>query len=650
MAAQTRTTMNRWARAMARLTSGKESLKGELLAFASSFWFALFLLVPLLIVVFFGFTTVNYNLTVSYTNLTGAWYLDALNPFGTVISLALRTVGFAIAAALGALLVGIPIAYYLARICPERHRGTLVSLFVIPFWVSFVVQVNAILPWIDPNGYVADAFNAVGLGGAGSWLIGNFGFGSTYIVAPALIYIWLPYMVLPLYTAFLRIDQSLIEAAQDLGAGSWRTFWSVTFPLSSNGVLTGTILVFITAFGSFVEPEILAGKNGLLIGNYIEKAFLEFGYLPRGAAASVVVLVPTILLLYIYVVYAQAATEGTRRSSRLRRALRGLRARRSPRPPAATGERTPPPEAADGGAPAMVVSRGALERAFDRVAARWGSVLLLAFTVLALAAWYVPLAQVALFSFNHDNNNIIWSYPSLRWYLPSRGYEEVRALFGDAEVLGAIASSFEIGITVTLISLAVGVPAAMAIVRYRFESKPFLNLMLYTGLVIPSIILGVSILVFVRFLNDTYLWPYLGTTWAFGFWSIVVGHVTFCIPIVIVVLLVSLREFDRSIEEAAMNLGADEITTFFRVTLPNIKSGLISAALLAFTFSFSEVVVTLFLKGGGIETLPVVIWATLSKHIPTPETNAASTLVLGISIVFVLLANKVQRGGTLYRF
>ncbi len=641
-------TTERRARILARLTSGPEALKGEFLAFASSIWFALFLLVPLLIVVYFGFTTVNYDLTISYTRLTVAWYEDALNPFGTVISLALRTVGFAVAAAVGALLVGTPIAYYLARVCPERHRGTLVSLFVIPFWVSFVVQVNAILPWVDPNGYIAQAFNAIGLSGVGRWLLVNFGFGSTYIVAPALVYIWLPYMVLPLYTAFLRIDQSLIEAAQDLGAGKWRTFWTVTFPLSANGVLTGTILVFITAFGSFVEPEILAGKNGLLIGNYIENAFLQFGYLPRGAAASVVVLVPTIILLYIYVAYAQAATEGVGEPSRLKSALQkgwtwvGDRL--------SSIRRRSDTEAADGGTVAMAVHRGRFERIFDRVSSRWGVTLLALFTVLALASLYIPLGQVVLFSFNHDNNNIAWSYPSLIWYLPTKGYTEVRALFGDSEVLNAIASSFEIGVTVTAISLAVGLPAAMAIVRYRFGSRPFLNLMLYTGLVMPSIILAVSILVFIRFVDTAYLWPYAGTSWDFGFWSIVVGHVTFCIPIVIVVLLVSLREFDRSIEEAAMNLGANEVRTFFLVTLPNIKSGLISAGLLAFTFSFSEVVTTLFLKGGGVETLPVVIWATLSKHTPTPETNAASTLVLAISIAVVILANKVQRGGSLYRF
>ncbi len=637
-------------RRISLFTSGKESLKGELLAFASSLWFLLFLLVPLLIIVFFGLTTVNYNLTISYTQLTSAWYLGALNPFGNVMALALKTVGFAIAAALGALLVGTPIAYYLARICPERYRGTLVSLFVIPFWISFVVQVYAILPWVDPNGYVGQVLTWMGLTGFRDWLFTNFGLGSTYIVAPALVYIWLPFMILPLYTAFLRIDPVLLEAAQDLGAGKWKTFWTVTFPLAYNGVLTGTILVFITAFGSFVEPEILAGKNGLLIGNYIERAFLEFGYLPQGAAAAVVVLVPTILLLYLYVAYAQSEAQELGRESRVmavvRRVFGGLASRiRRHREP-----ETPDVSAADGAVVLGAPVRGRVEQAFDWLAAHHGTLILTLFTGLALAAWYVPLAQVVLFSFNHDNNNIVWSYPSLRWYLPSTGYQSVRALFGDQEMLSAIGWSFGIGVTVTVISLVIGLLSAMAIVRYRFSSKPFVNLMLYTGLVMPSIILAVSLLVFIRFVNDAYLWPYLGMNWEYGFWSIVVGHVTFCIPIVIVVLLVSLREFDRSIEEAAMNLGADEITTFFRVTLPNIKSGVISAALLSFTFSFSEVVTTLFLKGSGVETLPVVIWATLSKHVPTPETNAASTLVLGLSILFVILANKVQRGGTLYRF
>lgn len=276
---------------------------------------------------------------------------------------------------------------------------------------------------------------------------------------------------------------------------------------------------------------------------------------------------------------------------------------------------------------------------------------MLGFTILVLLSFYVPLAQVVVFSFNDSNNTVAWSGFSLKWYFPGpRGPEEVRAFFGDEDMIRALANSFLIGLATTALALLVGTPAALALVRYRFGSKGVLNLMLYMGLVLPSIVMGVSLLAFITFLNDLYLWPYLHAWWDTGYASIIVGHVTFSIPIVIVVLMVSLREFDRSIEEAAMNLGANEIQTFFRVTLPIIKPGLVAAALLSFTFSFDELIVTLFLKGQGVETLPVVMWSTLSRKIPTPELNAASTVILAMAVLFTLLANRVQKGGTMFRF
>src|SRR5712691_766126 len=644
-------------RRIARLGSTQASSKGELLAFVSSAWFLIFLFVPVLIVVFFGFTTVNKDLTISYSQLTGANYFEALAPFGPVATLFGRTIFVAFLAALGSLVIAFPISYYLARVCREENRGILVSLFVIPFWISFVVQVYAVLPWVQRDGYIGAALDRIGLGAFANWIFSNLGYGTPGIVVPVLIYIWLPFMILPLFTAILRIDPALIEASHDLGAGSWKTMWNVVFPLSYIGILTGTILVFITAFGSFVEPKVLAGSNGLLLGNYIQSSFLELGRLPQGAAASVVVLVPTIALLYVYVTYAQAPATGLARESVVARLLRGAWGRLSPLFDwFSTALRKAPAKPAAGVANrnrTTRVPRNPLERFFDSVASWKGPGILRVYTFLALAAFYIPLVQVVIFSFNHDANTIVWSHPSLQWYLSDPSLpssQQISSLFSDTAMTTALYNSIVIGLAVTAISLAIGMPAALAIVRYRFSSKPFLNFMLYTGLMIPSIILGLSLLVFIRLVDDLYLWPYLGATWDFGYASIIVGHVTFCIPIVIVVLIVSLREFDRSIEEAAMDLGANEITTFFRITIPNIMPGIVSAALLAFTFSFSEVVVTLFLTGAGIQTLPILFWAQLSKQIQTPELNAASTLIIGLSIVFIVLSNKVQRGGTLFRF
>src|SRR5438132_10392622 len=141
-------------RRIARLGSTKASSKGELLASVSDVWFLIFLLVPILIVVFFGFTTVNQDLTISYSRLTGANYLGALDPFGPVATLFVRTLGVAFMAAVASLVIAFPIAYYLARVCRERNRGLLVSLFFITILISFVVQVYSVLPCFRPAVYV----------------------------------------------------------------------------------------------------------------------------------------------------------------------------------------------------------------------------------------------------------------------------------------------------------------------------------------------------------------------------------------------------------------------------------------------------------------------------------------------------------------
>ena len=637
--------IGRLARWISISTFGKGALKGTLLSLPSSIWFLLFLLLPMVIVLIFGFATISpTTLSISYSELTWDNYLFALNPASPVLPLTAWTIIVSAITALGSLAAGYPVAYYLARVISEKNRGLVLSLIIIPFWISFVVQVYALYPWVTREGYIGQAFNAIGLAGFADWLFANFGFGTANIVPLVLIWIWLPFMILPLFTSLLRIDKELLEAAYDLGAGNWKAFWHVTWPLSLPGAVTGSILVFITAFGSFVEPQLLAGQEGRLIGNYIYLSFLELGNLPIGAAASVVVLAATVAVLYVYTKFAGEAEGEFRRTGTLTEILaaaasRLARRRREVEPTSGKVKWT------------IHAARGPLERFLDRLAQRHGRKILAGVTTLVLLTFYVPLAQVVIFSFNASPNIISWGGFSLQWYVkPAGGPTTLRALFNDDAMIDALLNSFLIGLAVVGASLALGTPAALALVRYRFASKQYLNVMLYTGLVIPSIVMGLSILVFITFLNDLYLWPYGRVWWETGYFSIIVGHVTFCIPIVIVVLMVSLREFDRSLEEAAMNLGANEFTTFFHVTLPIIKPGIVSAALLAFTFSFDELIVTLFLKGQGVETLPVVMWSTLYKKIPSPELNAASTLILGIAIVFTVLATRVQKGGTLFRF
>jgi spermidine/putrescine transport system permease protein len=695
------------------------------------------------------------------------------------------------------LAVGYTVAYYIARLAKETWRGVLMALIVIPFWISFIVRIYGVKLFVQPGGYIDLGFQAVGLPGAGQYFVANFGLNTDPLLIFTLVYVWLPFMVLPLFTSLSRVDTQLLEAAYDLGATRLRAFWSVTLPLTLPGIVTGSIFVFITTLGSFVEPNFLQMQT-LMIGNYVDTQYNQTQGVgvPLGAAASVFIIVSTMLLITIYARSAEAEESGVyaakgkpRPMSLMGRytllllaasvlsplavagvvrtvwapsvvavadlalvaavllavtahALIEAEVRRHKPPDRAvtlrtnavggflivagswalvrglayafeSGAREPAPWSSIlavavgvalvfvflghaglvlfrgrgfrgepslrsirrylmSGGHALGLTAGASMRAvrkavsggrrafawtadrfgrralpvLDRIAERQGRRMLATLTAVTLLIFFVPLLLMALFSFTAGENPSAWEGFSVRWYVGG-GAQWRDALFTDPNVLGSLGVSVIVGVASAFLSLVLGMMAAFAINRYAFRGKAVLNHAMYLGLVIPSIVMGISLSILIRLLNDSIFAP-LGARWEFGLLSLIVGHTTFNIPLATLVLLISFREFDRSLEEAAMNLGARPLTTFFRVTIPNIMPGIVSTLLLTFTFSFDEFPVSLFLAGSN-STYPIVAWGLLSKKIPTPESNAAATLILLISVVFVLLANKVQKGGTIFR-
>jgi spermidine/putrescine transport system permease protein len=300
------------------------------------------------------------------------------------------------------------------------------------------------------------------------------------------------------------------------------------------------------------------------------------------------------------------------------------------------------------------IKKAGWEKALDVIAEKGGKYLLGGATYLMFLLFFVPLIVVAIFSFNSEDSLIQFGGVSLEWWI---GSQDRDGLFEDETAMLSIWYSVIVALASSLLAVFVGLFAAFAITRYRFRSRGALRTLMYFGLVVPSIIMGISLAVLIRFMNVYLLGPLsLGygfadpVQWEFGLASVVVGHTTFNIPLATLVLIISYREFDRSLEEAAMNLGADEITTFTRVTLPNIMPGIISAILLGFTFSFDELPVTLFLYGGGVITVPIYIYGLIAKKIVNPRVNAMATIVLLLSLVFVLVINRFsKRGGQLFR-
>jgi len=669
---RTRDTKSRasWSKWLARATRGTVGLRLFLILVTPTFWLSLFLIVPLFFVFVYGFAWYNESYILQNAPFDPTNYLDAISigRGAIVIPLLVRTFAIATLTTVVSLLVGYIMAYYISRLAKERWRGMLMGLVVIPFWVSFIVRIYGVTnSFSNPDSIVNSGLRQVGLGFLGDFNAAFFQIGTGQMLVFTLMYVWLPFMILPLFASLSKLDPQLLEAAYDLGASRWRAFLSVTLPLTYPAMIVGSILTFITAVGAFIESQMVGGIEWQLIGNYIQDQFNVAVGLPQASASAVFLIAVTVLLISVYRRYAEIEEEGeTEVVSRVlvplwRLVKRTLRFRKPSEPePGPTPTGMP-----DGGSPTVsfltrgTQGRGPIKKAswevvLDVVAEKGGKIILGAVTTLMLLLFFVPLIIVAIFAFNSiDSVNTLGGF-SLEWWVGSPVRD---GLLQDNDALASIGYSFLIALLSSLVAVVVGTLAAYAITRYEFRIRGVLRTLMYLGLVIPSLILGVSLAILIRFINFYLLGPLSfgfglaqPVQWELGLASVIVGHATFNIPLATLVLIISFREFDRTLEEAAMNLGADEIMTFLRVTLPNIVPGVISAILLGFTFSFDELPVTLFLYGPPVTTVPIFIYGLISKKIITSRVNAASTIVLLLSLVFVLVTTKVgKKGGQLFR-
>jgi spermidine/putrescine transport system permease protein len=242
------------------------------------------------------------------------------------------------------------------------------------------------------------------------------------------------------------------------------------------------------------------------------------------------------------------------------------------------------------------------------------------FGVLALAYLMLPILIVVVFSFND---------PAGRYNYTWEGFttEHWRNPFGPPFLGDAVTTSVEIAVVATVVATILGTLVALALVRYHFRGRGATNFLIFVPLTAPEIVLGASLLTL--FLN-------FGT--ALGFWTIVIAHIMFCISFVVVTVRARLVGFDRHVEEAAMDLGANEYVTFMKITLPLIAPGILAGALLAFSLSIDDFVITSF-NSGTTETFPLYVWSQAQRGVP-PEVNVIGTMIFGIAIV-LMLANVI---------
>jgi len=246
------------------------------------------------------------------------------------------------------------------------------------------------------------------------------------------------------------------------------------------------------------------------------------------------------------------------------------------------------------------------------------SPLLWAAAIVAYAFLYLPLVIVVVYSFNDSRLNAEWVGFTLDWY---------RKLADNNEMLLAAGNSLVIALVASLVSTVLGTLAGLAMHRYTLRLLPVLVL---TPIAIPEILMGVSLLIFFVMLNFT-----------LGLLSVALAHIAFCIGFVAIVVRARLSGMDESLVEAARDCGATPLQAFFHVTLPLIMPGVIAGALMAFTLSIDDFVITFFTAGAGTVTLPLQIYSMI-KIAVTPEVNAVSTLLMLLTLMLIVIASKLS--------
>ncbi|HXT19216.1 MAG TPA: ABC transporter permease [Thermoanaerobaculia bacterium] len=247
---------------------------------------------------------------------------------------------------------------------------------------------------------------------------------------------------------------------------------------------------------------------------------------------------------------------------------------------------------------------------------------------LVLHSWavylflYTPIAILVLYSFNRSRQTAAWGGFTVDWY---------RRLLDDALIVRAVQNSLMVALLTTAVSTVAGTAVALALARFRFLGREATQAALYLPVIVPEVVIGAALLTF-----------YGAAGMRLSLTTVVIAHVAFCISYVAIVVRARLAGFDRSLEEAAADLGASPWEVFRRVTLPLLLPGIVAGALLVFTVSIDDYVVTSFVAGVGSTTLPLQIYSMLKVGV-TPEVNAVSSLLLLVTVALIAAAQRLQR-------
>ncbi|MDD3141692.1 MAG: ABC transporter permease [Lachnospiraceae bacterium] len=274
----------------------KGNIKSKILPIATmispvTLWLMILIVIPFIYVMVISFCKVdsNYNIVFEFTLKNYKNMLDPsyLQIYGNSLLIAFLTT-------LICLFLGYPFAFFISRVF-EKQKAILYMIVIVPFWTNSLIRIYGWRTFLGANGWLNKAIMAIGISHEPVEFLFTRG-----AVILGMVYALFPFMVLPLYTAIEKLDQNLLEASSDLGAKNFKTLIHVILPLTTSGIFSGAIMVFIPTLGFFFVSNILGGGNSQMIGNLIERQFQSGNNWPLGAALSIVLIMITLLLVRVY--------------------------------------------------------------------------------------------------------------------------------------------------------------------------------------------------------------------------------------------------------------------------------------------------------------------------------------------------------------
>ena len=535
-----------------------------------------------------------------------------------------NTIEVSFLVALACVILGYPVAFCLGNYESKWTKALLYAV-LLPFWISVLIRTYAWMILLGRFGIINEFLKSWGLVDKPLELMFN-----RLGVCVGLVYVLLPYAILPMLSVMRGIDRTLLRAAVSLGSTSWETFRHVFFPLSLPGVGAGFLLTFIMCSGAFITPALMGGSHETVITMSIETQLNLVRSWGFASALSVLLLTAVLTLFYLFARFfgigvllgglngSQTAHEGLEGKY----AFRGIIPRRLLRNERLLSAREQFFRHIQTGADRVRAFLSASTPAFLH-GIPWGRIGLVVFCSIMFCFLVIPVCIVVPIAFSNDT---MLHFPPRSW-----GYGLFHQYFMSSNWMRATWNSFRVAVPVMFLATILGTSAAYSLVRGKFRIKACLFALLFSPLIIPHIVSAVSTYLFFAKLK------LIGTVS-----GLVLAHTVLAIPYVIIVMTSAIGGLDERLEQASMSLGASRVRTFLHVTLPLIRPGIVTAMLFAFIASFDELITAMFISGMSAITLPKQMWDGIRDEI-NPIIAAVAALLIFLSTLLMLLSYCVRR-------